>query len=141
MLRRLCRRPGPRDDVARALRGEKVTPADMLEIPVISAGAKTVYNWGLDKCVTMPLGLRPDAAGRLPLLARTGADSWPGFASFCASVAAVWLAGGSIPSLQKGPGSLSPAFGGRGSCSQAESLPPRRERVSGGTKDRRLLAG
>src|SRR5579859_51220 len=142
MLRRFCGWPGPGDDVTRAFCREKVTTSR----PAVNSShlrprTSAVYSWGLDKCVTMTIGLRPDAAGRLPLLACSWADSRPGFASFCARAAAVWLARGSIPSLEKRLGSLPPAIGGCGSCSQEKGVPPRRERAGCGTKDRRLFAG
>src|SRR6266567_9544242 len=88
----------------------------------------------------MPIGLRPDAAGHLPLLARTWADSRPGFTSVCARVAAVWLARGSIPSLEEGPGSLPPAVGGGRSCPKEEGVPSRRERAFSFRKERWLLS-
>src|SRR5437764_2800623 len=141
MLRRFCRRTGPRHNTARTFRRPKVTLADRSGIPRISALGNGVYSWGLDKYVTMPLGLRPDAAGHLSFLARPWADSRPGFTSICARVAAVWVARGRIPSLEEGAGSLPPAVGGGRSCPKETGVPSRRERAGGGPEDRRLLPG
>ena len=118
-----------------------MTLADRSGIPRISALGKGVYSWGLDKYVTMPLGLRRDAAGHLPFLARPWADSRPGFTSIGARVAAVWVARGSIPSLEEGTGSLPPAVGGGRSCPKEEGVPSRRKRAGGGSEDRRLFPG
>src|SRR2546423_11938528 len=120
MLRRFCRRTGPRHNTARTFRRPKVTLADRSGIPRISALGKGVYSWGLDKYVTMPLGLRPDASGHLPFLARPWADSRPGFTSIGTRVAAPLVARRSIPSLEDATGSLPPLVGGGRGCPDSE---------------------
>src|SRR5216117_3722744 len=143
MLRCVRRWARPRDNFARAFCGEKVGiafPTDPTAKLSLKVWLIPIYKCRLDKCVTTPIGSLPDAAGRLPLLARSGADSRPGFAPVGAGAAAVWLAGGRIPGFARRPGSLPPAVGDGRSSSPKESVPARRKGTGGSWKNCRLLA-